>query len=267
MKAKGKAMRATLIAAAMVATMALGSTAHALSVDITDFFAGEAITAQVDLTEVTAKEGRCHLDVTLTAPRLWSDLDAKVAARGNLNSSRNRLYWVGPTRLRGIEAGNRILLTSRARYESWTIFKVLGKTVKNKNLQDTKTVDFLLQPTWDAQANRLSLAYEIQNIRNVPGEVESQLRRAGVDFGGAAAFDIPQNEAVQALDPRIETPLEFASAANGNGLNVRTTVSMTLPPVELFLGVTVDSCTTLKGTLETVPDRLANFAIALLGRL
>jgi len=241
--------------------------ASALSIDLSRFLVGEAVSARVDLHGIQAKGDRCHLDVTLSAPRLWSDLDAKARARGNLNSSRNRLYWVGPTRFRGIEGGNTVLLTSRARYESWAIVKVFGSEIKNKNFQDTKTVDFLLRPRWDAAGDRLSLDYEIQNVRNFPGEIERVLKRSGVEFGGSANFRVPRDDAMQQLDPRIEVPLAFSPTPNGNGLAVRTVVSLTLPPVEVFLGLTVDTCITLKGLLETIPDKAAALAIGLIARL
>ena len=261
-------MRLAKILCGCLFGMALGGPAQALSIDLRPFLKGEAIDVRLDLAGVTAKDGRCHLDVALVAPGLWSDLDARIAARGNLGSSRNRLFWVGPTRLRGVEGGTDILLTSRARYESWAIFKILGKRIKNKNFQDTKTVDFRLRPVWDGAADRLTLAYEIQNIRNVPGEIESQLRRLGVEFGGETSVEVPRDEArMQALDPRIEAPLAFSAVGDGQGLRVESVVSLTLPEVELFLGVTVDSCTALKGLLETVPEKALALVVTVIARL
>lgn len=253
---------------AILTALCVPATASALSLDISRFLAGEAVSARVDLHDIEARGDRCHLDVTLAAPRLWRDLDARIGTRGNLGSSRNRLYWVGPTRLRGVAKDTTILLTSRARYESWTIVKVFGKKLKNKNFRATKTVDFLLRPSWDAARDRLSLDYEIQGMRNFPGEIEQQLKRHGVEFGGTTAFEVPRDdETVQALDPRIETPLVFAVAGEGGGLAVRTTVSVTLPPVALFLGVGVDTCAALRGALDILPEKAAALALGLIGRL
>ena len=235
--------------------------ANALSIDIGQLFKRQEFQARVDITEISPDGDRCTLDVIVTAPKLWSDLDAKIKSRGNLNSKRNRLYWLGPTRLRDVDGANTIYLTSRARYESWTYEKWTG--LKFRNFRVSKTVDFYLRPVWDSVENSLSLTYEIENVRNFPGKIEKQLKKLGVDFGGIETFSMPKDQKVQNFDPKIEAPLSFSESNEGNGLSVATKVSLQLPPLELYFGVKLDTCATMKGFIEKDPEK----ASALVARL
>ena len=164
---------------AFICLVPFGCYAQSSEFSLQSLFSGSGVTGTLSLQNVEQVEERCALTLIATLPSLFAELDQIGRSKGNMGSSRNRLYWVGPTRLRGVGQPGTILLTSRARYESWTYIDIGIDKIKTRNFRDTKTVDLSLGVNWKNQTDTLSLNYEIQNIRTFPGSIESGLRSLG----------------------------------------------------------------------------------------
>lgn len=234
----------------------LSARAQSASILLQDLFGDIGVSGTLAIDSIAPEGDRCTISVIVSAPALFSELDRLGQSQGNIGSSRNRLYWVGPTRLRGVQGPSTILLTSRARYESWTYIEVLFDTIKTKNFQDTKNIDLRLSVEWNGDINTLLLSYEIQNIRNFPGSLEAALRSLGVRFGGSSTLPLPETSAAEQLQPEItEGPL-FEATSDGNGLTVSAIVAVKLPRYVL-----IDSCVALSSALATEPATLSNFIV------
>lgn len=241
----------------LAATMAIPLVANAQSgyIQLEDLFPDSEVSGTLEIVSIEPTGDRCEISVVIDAPALFSELDDLGRSKGNMGSSRNRLYWVGPTSLRRAVPPGTILLTSRARYESHTY--VFGGNFKN--FQDTKTIDLRLSTDWNGNSNTLSLTYQIQNIRNFPGAVESALRNLGVNFGGSSALAVPQTRTISQLNPKITEGPVLAATEDGKGLSISAIVTADLPS-----NAFVDSCTALKSVLAADPDRLSDFALSVI---
>ena len=164
---------------------------------------GLPVTGLLSIPEPPVIKGdRIHTKIIISAPNLTVQLDALGRSKGNLGSSRNRLYWVGPTAFTQV-SGRAVSIQSRARYESWAFVKVFSKTIKNKNFQDTKSIEMTLRPRWVAATKTLDLTYALTNIRNFPDSLERTLRQLGVEFEGQTSLAISDDDVFQNLDPHI----------------------------------------------------------------
>ena len=104
---------------------------------------------------------------------LPENIDTYLRQRGDfISGCSKRLYWVGNTSIRGV--GTTLKLSSRARYEQWTCIKVLGKRIKTRLIQDTKTLD------WDLSLEQNGIEFAViarlTNIRNFPNFLENEFR-------------------------------------------------------------------------------------------
>lgn len=233
-------------------------TNHA-TIPIRDLFGDLGVTGDLVIDSIAPDGDRCAISVTIAAPALLSEIDRLGRAQGNVGSSRNRLYWVGPTRLREVQSPGYIFLSSRARYESWTYVDLGFDTVKTKNFQDTKGIDLRLSVVWNNETDTLALSYEIQNIRNFPGALETALRRIGLRFGGSSTLDLPKTTEMERLDPEITAGPTFQPSTDGKGLTINAIVTANLPKIRL-----IDSCVALRSILAAEPERLSSFIVSLI---
>lgn len=247
-------MRALIVAA--ILTLPLSVQAQSAFIPLEDLFGDVGLSGTLAVESILPKGDRCAISVNVVAPALLSEIDRLGRSQGNMGSSRNRLYWVGPTRLRGVRGPNTILLTSRARYESWTYIELVFDTIKNENFQDTKTVDLRLSVDWNSAAKTLKLSYEIQNIRNFPGSLEAALRGLGLQLGGLSTFDLPDTSSTERLEPEITEGPTFEATSDGKGLTIAAVVTANLPR-----NLLVDSCVALRSALAAEPEKLSDFAV------
>ena len=247
-------MRALITAAILF--LPLSAKAQSAFIPLQDLFGDVGLSGTVAVESISPKGDRCAISVIVVVPALLSEMDELGRSQGNMGSSRNRLYWVGPTRLRGVEGPNTILLSSRARYESWTYLELVFDTIKNKNFQDTKTVDLRLFADWNRAAKKLKLSYEVQNIHNFPGSLEAALRGLGLQFGGSSTFDLPDTSSTERLEPEITEGPTFEATSDGKGLTISAVVTANLPR-----NLLVDSCVALRSALAAEPEKLSEFAM------
>jgi len=160
------------------------------------------LVGRITLLETTVTDESTAVRIAVDIPALATFLDAQGQARGNLGSSRKRLYWVGPSRITGVRDGGCLTVQTRVRLELYVDFDPFGNSLTYTG-RDTKTVDLGLCTIWSDAEGRLEIAVEVLNIRNFPGEVEQWLRRAGIDFSARMGVIDLSPEQVAAFTPTL----------------------------------------------------------------
>ena len=195
----------------------LAGTAAAQVVDLASVAPGSPFSGSLGI-EATAPDGaRATWEVTLDLPHLLDEIDAQGAARGNFGSEQDRLFWVGPTQPARVEAAGVVVLTTRARYESW----VTG-LIKTRLFEITRDVEIRLSPVWDDDATALRLDVEVIGIRDFPNDVEDLLHALGVSFGTLIPLFAVEDEVLRDAGVRI-VPME--AEATGREVRLRFEVS------------------------------------------
>lgn len=203
---------------------ATSTIADLYSVDIRRIDPDFPVDATLFVEKYDADRSRTTAAFRIEAPNFFAQADAIGRAKGNMGSSRNRLYWVGPTRFTGTDGGWGFTARSRARYESWTYVELIFDTLKTKNFQDTKTVDLAISPTYQPTTGVITIEYKLLNIRNFPGELEQILRWLGVEFSNSTTIKMHDLKLARDVSLRLEG-LRMSSPNGGAGLTAHIVVS------------------------------------------
>jgi len=111
---------------------------------------------------------RMLLLLTMRLDSLAEKLDRVLTGRLN-EACEHRLYWVGATDVRALDAHLR--LSSRVRYEFWQCIDLILVDVKTRILQDTKSVTWKLYID-PAPIDDLEISAELTNIEKFPDALE-----------------------------------------------------------------------------------------------
>lgn len=242
----------------------------AVTLDIKHFLPEAPVTGTVRIAEVSAapQAGRCVIDLDFTLPNLMTELDRYAKSGGNHGSSRNRLYWVGSTRLVSASGGV-INLASRARYESWAYARLFGNDAKTRLLEDTKNLDLRVTTSWDNADDRLIIIGQITDVRGLGADIENSL---GVRDPKRLELNLSDSETLVDLMPRLEAQPEFAATPNNSGLTLRLRVSALLPELKFSAApwmnfLVVDSCLLFQTAINDNPDVATEFLKSLASKL
>lgn len=194
------------------------------SVDIRRVDPDSPINGFIHIMSFDMRGSRMVAEFRVEAPRFFSEADQFARAEGNFGSSRNRLFWAGPTHFIGGSNDGSFWVRSRVRYESWTYLETPFKTIKNKNFRDTKTVEIQIFPVYHENFEWVGLEWEIKNIRNFPGKIEQWLRSFGVAFDGRTITYIEDPELARRIDFSLDS-FRFDGMNQGDGLSFEAVLS------------------------------------------
>ena len=196
--------------------------AHAQAIPLSLVVPNTFVEGTIEVLEPPMIDGtRLVIQAWIEAPSLFASLDALTVGRGNLGSCTRRLYWVGPTRLSRSPTDGVLAVTSRARYELWICESWLTTLLS----RDTKTIDMLAWPSWNAEDRSLALTYRIDNIRNFPNDLENLLQRLGVEFSGRNRVYVSNSADFEQLGLNLRA-WQLHDLNEGRGIAISLTIDM-----------------------------------------
>lgn len=188
-----------------------------LSRNLLDINPRAGISGTLQITDVTLTNGRIEVAAVVEAPQLLAEIDSKLSGRGNMGSSRKRLFWAGPSKFSDIKRSCDMTISSRARYEIWAY--VFGGNTRLA--RDTKSLSFSLRPHWNSNHKDLTLNARLDNIRNFPNWAENLFKiRDTTKTIGLSLNEIP---GLETLNPTVNGV--SCTALGNQGLRARITAS------------------------------------------